>query len=131
MNIFLKSVIGTLVSLVLYLVLSKQGKDISALLSIAVCCMLGACAISCIRPVITFLEHLSELSGIDLPLFQTVLRTTGIGLLAEFVSLICTDAGNSAMAKSIQLLAGIVVLWLSLPIFTQLIELIEETLRPL
>lgn len=131
MDLFLKSVIGTLVSLVLYLVLSKQGKDISTLLTIAVCCLLGAAAFSCIRPVITFLERLSELSGMDLPMFQIVLRTVGIGLLAEFVALICTDAGNSAMAKSLQLLAGIVVLWLSLPVFTRLIELIEEILQPL
>ena len=131
MNIFLKSVVGTLVALIMYLVLAKQGKDISTLLTIAVCCMLGSAAFVCLNPVIDFINRLSEISRIDPNMFQTVLRCVGIGLLSEFVALICIDAGNAALGKSLQLLASCVVLWLSIPIMTRLIDLLEEILQSL
>lgn len=129
MEIFVKSTVGTLVAVILYLILGKQGKDFSTLLTVAVCCMLATAAIVCLSPVIEFIDRLKIISNLDTQMFQIVLRSVGIGLLAEIVSLICSDAGNSAMGKSLQFLAGGVVLWLSLPIFTQLIDLIEDVLN--
>lgn len=129
MDIFIKSTVGTLIAVILYLVLGKHSKDISTLLTVSVCCMLAAAAIGCLKPVIEFVERLKIISNLDTHMFQLVLRSVGIGLLAEIVSLICSDAGNVAMGKSLQLLAGGVVLWLSLPIFTQLIDLIEDVLK--
>lgn len=128
MDIFLKSAAGTLVALVLYLILGKQSKDMSVLLSVAVCCMLAAAAMECFSPVVSFMDRLKIISSIDTTMYQTVLRAVGIGLLAEIISLICTDAGNSALGKSLQFLAGGVVLFLSLPILNQLIDLIEDVL---
>jgi stage III sporulation protein AD len=64
-------------------------------------------------------------------MFQTVLRTVGIGMLAEFTSLLCADAGNNALGKSIQILAGGLILMISLPIMTQLLDMIEQILQPL
>ena len=131
MNIFIKSVAGTLIALILQLILSKHGKDISLLLTVAVCCMLGAAAFSCLSPVVQFLDRLNNISGIDSVMFQTVLRTVGIGILAEFTSLLCADAGNNALGKSIQILAGGLILMISLPIMTQLLDMIEQILQPL
>lgn len=128
MDIFIKSVAGTFVALILYLILAKHGKDISTLLTAAVCCMLAIAAISYIQPVIAFIERLQQITKLDSEMLQIILRTVGIGLLAEITSLICSDVGNAAMGKSLQLLAGGVVLWLSLPLFTKLIDLIEEIL---
>lgn len=128
MDIFIKSVAGTFVALILYLILSKHGKDISTLLTAAVCCMLATVAISYIQPVIAFIERLQQITKLDSEMLQIILRTVGIGLLAEITSLICSDVGNAALGKSLQLLAGGVVLWLSLPLFTKLIDLIEEIL---
>lgn len=129
MDIFIKSTIGTLIAVILYLILGKQGKDISTLLTVAVCCMLVSAAIECLKPVIDFVERLSVISNLDSQMLQVVLRSVGIGLLAEITSLIYSDAGNAAMGKALQFLAGGVVLWLSLPILTQLIDLIEDVLK--
>ena len=128
MDIFIKSVAGTFVALILYLILAKHGKDISTLLTAAVCCMLAIAAISYIQPVIAFIERLQQITKLDSEMLQIILRTVGIGLLAEITSLICSDVGNAALGRSLQLLAGGVVLWLSLPLFTKLIDLIEEIL---
>lgn len=129
MDIFLKATIGSLVALILYLILGKHGKDISTLLTLAVCCMLGISAMQCFKPVIDFLQQLKQISNLNSDMFQTILRTVGIGLLSEIASLICIDAGNAALGKTLQMLAGAVVLWLSLPILSQFTDLIEEVLK--
>lgn len=128
MDIFLKLAAGTLVSLILYLILLKQGKDISGLLTTAVCCMLAVGAMEYITPVIVFIDRLQEISGLDSTILQIILRTVGISILAEITSVICQDAGNAALGKSLQILAGAVVLWLSIPLFNQLLDLVEELL---
>ena len=128
MNIFIKSVAGALIALIMYLILAKNGKDISVLLTVAVCCMIAAAAIQYIEPVVSFVNRLQQLSNIEPAMLQIVLRAVGIGLLGEITGLICSDAGNAALGKSIQLMACGTVLWLSIPLFTELIDLIEEIL---
>jgi hypothetical protein len=56
------------------------------------------------------------------------MKYVGIVLLAEIIGHICTDAGNAALGKTVQLLATTAVLWLSLPLFSKLMELIEQAL---
>lgn len=128
MDIFLKLAAGTLISLILYLILAKLGKDISGLLTTAVCCILAVGTMQYFTPVITFIDRLQEMSGLDSEILQIILRTVGISILAEITSLICADAGNAALGKSLQILAGAVVLWLSIPLFNQLLDLVEELL---
>lgn len=128
MNIFLKCAAGTLIALILYLILFKHGRDISTLLTVTVCCMLAAATLEYLVPVVDFFERLQSISNLDSDMLQIVLRAVGIGLLSEVTALICTDAGNATLGKSLQLLASCVVLYLAIPLFTELLELIEEIL---
>ena len=128
MDIFVKTLCGVLIALVLYLVLAKQGKEISLMLTIAVCCMIAVAAVKYFKPVIDFIEKLQTLGQLDTEMVSIVLKSAGIGMLAEITSMICNDAGNSAMGKTLQILTAAVVLWMSVPLFTSLIELIEEIL---
>ena len=128
MDIFIKSVAGVLIALIMYLILAKQGKDISVLLTVAVCCMLAVAAIQYMEPVISFVNRLQQLSSMEPAMLQIILRAVGIGLLGEITALICADAGNAALGKSLQMLACGTVLWLSIPLFAELIDLIEEIL---
>ena len=43
-------------------------------------------------------------------------------------SLICSDAGNSALGKTLQILGAVAVLWLSIPLINSLIALLEQIL---
>ena len=57
-----------------------------------------------------------------------LLKVVGTALIAEIVTLVCMDGGNASMGKALQFLAAAVILWLSLPMLTALLELIEEIL---
>ena len=128
MDIFLKASAGILITVVLCLALSKQGKDISLLLTIAVCCMVVTAAITYLQPIIDFFQKLNSISQLDSSIVNILLKAVGIGLLAEITGLICKDAGSAALGKTIQILATAVILWLSLPLFNELIELIDGIL---
>lgn len=128
MDVFVKALCGALIALVLYLVLAKQGKEISLMLTVAVCCMIAAAAVNYLEPVINFIERLQTLGQLDSEMIRVVLKSVGIGILSEITCMICNDAGNAALGKTIQILAAAVVLWLSVPLFTSLINLVEEIL---
>lgn len=124
-NVF-KIVAAVFIAVVLHQLLSRRDKDIALLLSIVVCCMVLLCAIRYLQPVTEFFDTLQRFGNMERNVLSILLKCTGIGLLAEMTSLICKDAGNSAMGKALEILAAAVILWLSLPLFTALIELAEE-----
>lgn len=128
MDIFLKAAVGVLITSMLCLFLAKQGKDISLILSIAVCCMVITGAIEFLEPVMDFFQKLRSLGKLDSEFLNVLLKAVGIGLLAEISGLICTDSGNAALGKSLQLMASAVILWISIPLLNDLIEIVEEIL---
>lgn len=128
MVIFLKATAGVLISVVLCLAISKHGNDFSLLLTLAVCCMLTATAVSYLTPVYEFFYELQSIGRLNNEMLGILLKSVGIGLLAEIAGMICIDAGNAAMAKALRLLAGAIILCMSIPMFRCLLDLTEEIL---
>ncbi len=131
MDIFLKAIAGALVTVVFCLLLSKKDKDLAFLLSCAVCGMIAAAALSFLAPVIGFLRQLQDLGQLDEQMYTILLKGTGIGLLAQIAGLICTDAGNAALGKGIQLFATSVILWMSIPMLQALLDILQNVLGEL
>ena len=128
MENLLKAVVCVLITIILTLVLDKQERDISVLLVIFVCCAVFISTIAYLKPVINFFRKLQDLSNLDSNMLTVILKTVGIGLLGELTGNICTDAGKAALGKALQILTTSVILWLAVPLFTQMIELIESIL---
>ncbi len=128
MNIFIKATAGIFAALILWLNLHKQTKELSVLLTTAVCVLVITAAIGFLQPVIEFINRLQSIGNLDNDLLSIVLKVVGIGLLTEFTASICKDAGNESMGKALQVLSTAVVLWLSLPVFEKLLSLLDEIL---
>ena len=128
MDNFLKATACILISLILFLALKKQGNEFATLITILVCCMVLMVAASYLKPILTFISELKELGNFDSDVLNLLLKAVGIGLLAEITSTICADAGNSSMGKALQILASTVILWLAIPLFTSLINIVKEIL---
>ena len=128
MDIFIKTTAGILIAVVLCMILSKYSKDYTVILVVVVCCMVGTAAMGYLQRVIEFVEKLIAAGNLNRDLISILFKAVGIGLLTEITSLICTDSGNAALAKSVQLLASAVILWLCIPLFTELLELVEGVL---
>lgn len=128
METYWKGIGAVLITVVLGLALSKQGKETGLLLTLTACCMVAGVAMVYLKPVIDFIQHLQELGQLNSEMLEILLKSVGVGLIGEIASMICADAGNTALGKTIQILTAAVILWLSLPLMIQLMELIQEIL---
>ena len=128
MSVFLKAVSGVFISLILWLCLNKNGKEISVLLTLVICTILITSALSMVEPVINFINKLQEIGDVNKEYIKVVLKVVGIGLVSELSNLICKDAGNESMGKALQIFSSIIVLILAIPIFEKLLELITDLL---
>lgn len=128
MSDFIKATAGILTALILWLTLHKHTKDLSVLLTMVVCAMVFIAAIGFFRPVIDFISKIQKIGNVDNDLLTIILKVVGIGLITEFSSLICKDAGNESMGKALQVLSSVVVLWMSLPVFEKLLSLLDKIL---
>ena len=128
MNIVLKAVAGIMITVVILQVLSKQNKDMSVLLVITVCCMVCIAAFHFFKLIVDFLRQLQMTANLNNEMMGIILKVVGIGLLTEITVLICADMGNAALGKSLQILSAAVILWLSLPLFQKLLDLLDAVL---
>ena len=128
MQTFLQAAAAVLLAVILILSMKGQSKDVGLLLSVFVCCSLGALAMAYLSPVLQFVEQLQSLGALDDEMLSILLKVVGISFVAEVAGLICTDAGNAALGKGLQFLAVAVILWLSLPMLTAVLELVEGIL---
>jgi len=128
MNVFIKVIAGVLIALILGIVLEKPGKDLALLLTLTACAMVLIAAVNYLQPVMDFVQRLQVIGKLDSEILEILTKVVGIGLIAEITGLICTDAGNGALGKTLQVLAAVVILWLSIPILNQLLSLIETIL---
>lgn len=126
MEPFWKAAALALIAGVLSLTLNNQDKEYGLLLSIAACLMVTAITVTYLKPVYAFLKELETLGDLRGDMLAILIKALGVGLASEIASMICTDAGNASLTKAIQLLGGAVILYLSVPMFSALMDLIQK-----
>lgn len=128
MDIIFKTVGIAMVTLILCQFLGKQNKDIATLVGLAACCIVITGAGYYLESIVSFIRNLRITGNLNEEFIEILLKAVGIGLVCELASLICADAGNTALGKSIHIMASGAILWISLPLFTSLIDLINTIL---
>ena len=128
MDIFVKSCGLILVAVILSIVLSNNNKSFHFVITIAVCCFVGISALDLLRPVIVFFNTLEKQGNWNKDILQVLVKCVGVGILSDITSGVCNDSGNGAMAKSLKLLSSAIILWLSIPLFEGLLDLVNSIL---
>ena len=83
-------------------------------------------AMNKVGSIINLLENLVDTVGINKEFFRILLKITGIAYLVEFASNMCKDAGESAISSKIELAGKLLIVTLSIPIISTLVETITE-----
>ena len=128
MNDFIKASALVLVAVIFCLTLQSDQKHFSILVSICVCMMVAFAAMQYLEPVLKFLKELQSMGQWNRELFSVLLKAVGIGIIMQIITLICADSGNASLGKSIHLLGTTIILSLSIPLFTELISVVNELL---
>ena len=131
MGIYLKACGAVLMTVILVLIVGKSNRDFGMVLTVLVCSMVVMAALEYIRPVMDFLERVEQIAGLDHNLIQILLKATGISLISDICSLVCTDSGSASLGKILNIISCTVILWLSLPLYAMFMELLERILGSL
>ena len=126
---FAKAAGAVLITIVLSLLLSSRDKSWASVLTMGVCAMVLLSGMSYLNPVLEFIRQLETLAGLQSDMIKILLKTSGIGILTEITVLLCADSGNTSLGQSLRILSTAVILWLSLPLFQSLLELIRKILE--
>jgi stage III sporulation protein AD len=119
---------GVLIGLILILTLKNRDHEIAILLTVIICALVGLFAMEFLAPVIEFAGSLQKIGNISSDTMHLMLKVVGIGLLTELGSRICADAGSTSLGQSLQLGSSAVILYLSLPLLRQLLQLLQNIL---
>lgn len=110
-------------------VLLKQIKPEYSLICIIVgSIILIAYILSGVTKIFEYFSQIVNKTGIDEDLFTTLLKIIGVGYLIEFSAGVCVDSGNSSIADKIVLAGKLLIFTLSMPIITNLFNLVMELL---
>ena len=131
MELFWKAIAVSLLTVILGAVMGKKDKDISVLLSIAGCVLVAGFTEVYLSPVVRFLGELESMGNLRSDLLGILLKAVGIGLISEIAAVVCSDSGNAGLGKMIQLIGSVVILWLSIPVFQALLDLVQTILGEL
>ena len=131
MELFWKAIAVSLLTAILGVVMGKQSKDISLLLSIAGCVLIAGLTAVYLSPVVGFMKELESLGNLRGDMLGILLKAVGIGLISEIASVVSGDSGNAGLGKMIQLIGSVVILWLSIPVFRVLMDLVQTILGEL
>ena len=128
MELYVKAIAGVLITLMLCLALGSKGKEIVVLLALTVCIMAVSAGFSYLSAVLDFFAQLQGLIAVDNHLLNILLKAVGVGLMGEIAGLICSDGGQATLGRAVQILTSAVILWISLPLYTEILTLIKALL---
>lgn len=127
MEIFKIIALGILICVVIIIV--KQIKPEFAVLVLIAGSIIMLCYLfNYFTNILGFFDKIISKTGINAELFSIILKIVGIGYLIEFAANICSDSGNPAIADKIVLGGKLIILTVSMPIITNLLDIIVELL---
>ena len=129
MELFLKGCSAVIIGLILSMIAGSGRKEFHLLVSLTVCVMVSICAMSYLRPVIAFIKQLQTLGNLNSEVLSILLKAVGIGVLTEVSVLVCNDAGNASFGKVLQYLGTSVILWMSIPLFQMMTDLLQRIME--
>jgi len=126
--ITVKIVVIGIVSTILVVILKEHKKEYAILLSIVAGVMLLLLTLSKIEPIISLIQKLSLNIPIDNSYILLILKVIGISYLIEFGKDICIDAGESSIANKIEIAGKVIIVGISIPAITAVLEIITEVI---
>ena len=117
-----------LTGLVIIVILKQYRPEYAIYVSIIAGVLILFLAMQKISGVINLLQSISEKTYINKNFLGILLKITGIAILTEFAVSICSDAGEKAIASKIEIGSKVIIIAMSLPIITSLLELVIKIL---
>lgn len=117
-----------LLALIIIVILKQYKPEFAIYVSMIAGVLILVLAIQKLTGIINLLQALANKTYINKSFLSILLKITGIAFITEFAVSICSDAGEKAIASKIEIGSKVIIIAMSIPIITSLLELVIEIL---
>lgn len=117
-----------LLALIIIVILKQYKPEFAIYVSMIAGVLILVLSIQKLTGIINLLQSLANNTYINKSFLSILLKITGIAFITEFAVSICSDAGEKAIASKIEIGSKVIIIAMSIPIITSLLELVIEIL---
>lgn len=117
-----------LLALIIIVILKQYKPEFAIYVSMIAGVLILVLSIQKLTGIINLLQSLANKTYINKRFLSILLKITGIAFITEFAVSICSDAGEKAIASKIEIGSKVIIIAMSIPIITSLLELVIEIL---
>ena len=117
-----------LVSVIIIIILKQYKPEFAIYISILAGIFILLLVMDKLTGIINLLQSLASKASINSTFLVLLIKITGIAFLSEFAVSICKDSGEAAIASKIEVGTKIIIIAMSIPIISSLLEIILQIL---
>lgn len=117
-----------LISLIIIIIVRQYKPEFTLYVSLLAGALILLFIMDKIGSIIDLLTSLSNKTAINNEFLILLIKITGIAFLTEFAVSICKDTGESAIASKVDMGGKVIIVSMSIPIISSLLETIIEIL---
>ena len=111
-----------LISLVITIIVKQYKPEFAVYISLIAGALILMLVFHKLSEVIKLLNNLASKSAINSKFISLLIKITGIAILTEFAVSICKDSGETAIANKMDIGGKIMIIAVSVPIISSLLE---------
>ena len=117
-----------LIGLIIIIILKQYKPEFSIYISLLVGVLILLLITDKLTGIINLLQSIANKASINSEFLSLLIKITGIAFLSEFAVSICKDSGEGAIASKIEIGTKIIIISMSIPIISSLLEIILKVL---
>lgn len=117
-----------LISLVIITIVKQYKPEFAIYVSLMAGVLILILAFDKLADIIELLNNLASKTSINGKFITLLLKITGIAILTEFAVSICKDSGETAIANKMDIGGKIMIVAVSVPIISSLLETVTKVL---
>ena len=116
------------IALIIIIMLKQYKPEYAIFISILTGILILFLVMDRLTGIINLIESIQNKFAINTQFIALLIKITGIAFLSEFAVSICKDSGEAAIASKIELGSKIIIISMSIPIISSLLEIILKIL---
>lgn len=124
----LKVAAAGIIAAVCALTVRKQVPELALLLSLCTGVLILLYCSGALAAVTDFMDELTEAGGLSPEIIAPVVKATGIAIVTRLGADVCRDAGEGAVAASVEAAGAVLALLVVLPLMSGILALLKELL---
>ena len=117
-----------LVALIIIILLKQYKPEFAIYISLLTGVLILVLVMDELTGIMSLIQTIADKASINQQFLTILIKITGIAFLSEFAVSICKDSGEGAIASKIELGSKIIIISMSIPILSSLLEIILKVL---